>query len=143
MIDALRAGRHISWLRLLLALTAVPAVLAGLLAMHVLSGMAGEGTSSIHHTVAFAHAAEVDTMTAGVDHQEAGMACGLDCEREHQLSAVACVLALLVAAFAAAVATGWFRIGWLLRPVRYLSAVTRSPAAPSPPSLVALSISRT
>ncbi|KRE30991.1 DUF6153 family protein [Agromyces sp. Soil535] len=143
MIFVLRARRNVAWLRLLLALTAVPAILAGLLAMHVLSGGGDESTSAGHHAVALTQPAGAGAMTAGTDHHEAAAVCGPDCEREHQVSAVACVLALLVAAFALAIGTGWFRIGWLLRPVRYLSVTTRSPADPSPPSLLALSISRT
>ena len=42
MITALSARRRVPWLRLLLALTAVPAILTGLLAMHVLSGSAAK-----------------------------------------------------------------------------------------------------
>jgi MFS superfamily sulfate permease-like transporter len=145
MIIALRARRHVSWLRLLLALTAVPAVLAGLLAMHVLSGSTGETSSASHHAVAVAQPADPNSASVGIERHEDSLAgvCGPDCEREHQLSAVACVLALLAAAFALAIGTGWFRMGWLLRPVRYLSILTRSPAEPAPPSLLVLSISRT
>jgi hypothetical protein len=145
MITALSARRQLPWLRLLLALTAVPALLTGLLAMHVLSGSAGEADVAGHHAVAFAQAADVHTDAAGTDHHDPSTAgvCGPDCEREHQMSAAACILAILVAAFALAIRTGWFRMGWLFRPVRSLSLLTRTPAEPTPPSLVVLSISRT
>ena len=145
MITALSARRRVPWLRLLLALTAVPAILAGLLAMHVLSGNAGEAGVAGHHAMTFVQPADVHVASAGMDHHDPATAgiCGPDCEREHQMSAAACVLAILVAAFALAIRTGWFRMGWLLRPVRYLSLLSRSPAEPTPPSLVVLSISRT
>lgn len=145
MITALSARRRVPWLRLLLALTAVPAILTGLLAMHVLSGSAEATDVAGHHAVAFAQPADAHPATAGMDHHDPATAgiCGPDCEREHQMSAAACVLAILVAAFALAIRTGWFRMGWLLRPVRYLSLLSRSPAEPTAPSLVVLSISRT
>lgn len=147
MITALRARRHVLWLRVVLALIAVPAVLAGLLAMHILSGSAGETSAASHHAAAFAQTADADASTVATqNHDDSGVGagvCGPDCEREHQMSAAACALALLVAALALTVGTGWFRMGWLLRPIRYLSQMTRSPAEPAPPSLLVLSISRT
>ena len=146
MITALRARRQVPWLRLVLALTVAPAVLAGLLAMHVLSGSGGESAVAGHHAMTFVEAADIHTATGVMDHHadasSAGV-CGPDCERDHQMSAAACVLAILVAAFALAISAGWFRTGWLLRPARYLSLLSWSPAEPTPPSLLVLSISRT
>jgi hypothetical protein len=63
---------------------------------------------------------------------------------EHDLLVKACLLALLVAALTMLTLAVLRRHTWLLPPVRILHRLTTSTTAPQrPPSLLALSISRT
>ena len=131
--------------RLLLIVLAVPALLVGLLAMHVLSGAASQAGTTTHHPVVLADDAshhEGTTATAGHDPAESA-ACGPACGQDHEMLAMACLLALLVAALTLLAAARVHRGTWMLRPIRFRGLFVSAPTEPRPPSLTALSISRT
>ncbi|WP_152030945.1 DUF6153 family protein [Agromyces aureus] len=140
-------------LRLLLIALAVPSVLIGLLAMHVLSGAASQPSAATHHTIAVVAASDEshhEGATNAASHDPSASAsattsaaCGPACEQEHGMLTMACLLALLVAALTLLAAAQVHRGAWMLRPIRFLGVFLSAPAQPSPPSLIALSISRT
>lgn len=121
----------------LLSLIGVVGVVAGLLSMHTLSVDA-----PIQTPVA---------AVAPAEHHDAGVAferpatsdeCGPSgCEPLHVMGLMACVLALLLVSLVAApYVSRWYVT---LRVFTRLSILAHLAAAPPPPSLVALSISRT
>lgn len=125
---------------ILLRLALVVGVLAGLLAMHTVI------TAPDHPAVAAVvttehHAAEVG---GALSESPASDDCGVSgCEPVHAMGAMACLLALLVAwvlTGAAPPAGRW--MNELPAAALALVATLRS-VAPPPPSLIALSISRT
>ena len=131
--------------RLLLIVLAVPALLVGLLAMHVLSGAPIQADTTTHHPVVLTDDAshhEANTALAGHDPAESA-ACGPACGQDHEMLAMACLLALLVAALTLLAAAQVHRGTWMLRPIRFLGVFVSAPPEPRPPSLTALSISRT
>lgn len=131
--------------RLLLILLAVPALLVGLLAMHVLSGATSQAGTSPHHPVVLVDDAshhEGTGVTAGHDPAESA-ACGPACGQDHEMLAMACLLALLVAALTLLATAQVYRGAWRLRPIRFLGLFASAPTEPRPPSLTALSISLT
>lgn len=125
---------------LLLRLALVIAVVGGLLAMHSL-------VTETQHTVA---AASVTTQHHAADaggslgESPDAVGCGSsDCLPLHAVGVLTCLLALLaVWALVGAAMPSGHRIGRVPPMVRILVAALRS-VAPRPPSLVALSISRT
>ncbi|KQM82382.1 DUF6153 family protein [Agromyces sp. Leaf222] len=133
--------------RVLLIALAIPSILIGLLAMHVLSGTANQTSALNHHTVIVA-AVEDTTHHAGghgaADQDPANSAaCGPACGQDHEMLAMACLLALLVAALTLLAAARAHRGAWTLRPIQFLGRFVPAPTEPRPPSLIALSISRT
>ena len=115
--------------RLLIALFAVPAILIGLLAMHVVT------TASVSET-APAHSMS-DSMPSPADH------CEGSCAPSHEILGMICVLALLAAMVVLTVRP--IRLRWD-ETARFIvncgvRAVSLAPA--HPPSLHLLSISRT
>lgn len=125
---------------LLLRLALVAGVLAGLLAMHTLV------TGPAHTAAATAVTTEHHAVEAGAPMSEspASDECASSgCEPLHALGVMACLLALLVAWVLTGAAPPAGR--WMTESsaaVRALLGSFRS-VAPSPPSLIALSISRT
>ena len=130
--------------RWVFALLAVPAIVAGILAMHFLTGLTATGTPAHHGiatpvSVSAPHAmAETDAVISTVD-------CSASCAPTHEMTAMACLLlALLVAMVLLGASTGG-PLGWL-SPRSLLARISVALAAlspPHPPSLTALSISRT
>ncbi len=139
--------------RLAVALFAVPAILVGLLGMHVLTtGGMGEpmaaAISAIHAAAAAPFSADRTDMAMGEVSPPAPAplpldnCCGL-CGPRHGMLGMACVLALLVALVLLTlhlVLAGWQPLG---RHAAALLAKAAALAPPSPPSLHVLSISRT
>ncbi|WP_448809859.1 DUF6153 family protein [Agromyces bauzanensis] len=125
--------------RAFLLLAIVPAIVLGLLAMHVLS--TGTDAAAGHH-------AGIVTMIdhAAAGHHDAGTdamtGCGPECG-DDIAAAAGCVLALLGIGFGMLLPASWVSRSWLLRPVRLLPSLIRTAIAPMPPSLDQLSISRT
>lgn len=132
--------------RVLLALFVVPAILIGLLAMHVLTtgsmnqtGISTAPTASHHVDVA---PADMSLLPAPGTPAPAGD-CGGPCMPSHDMLSMLCVLALLVGVILFAVRlvlTGWPSVA---RVPATLHARVSALAPPSPPSLHVLSISRT
>jgi hypothetical protein len=147
LLTLLRSSR---WRRLAIALFGVPAILVGLLAMHVLTtgGMSESGAS---------HAMSDHTADAALVHSpEAGMAsaispsapapaedCGGLCGPSHGMLGMICVLAFLVTIVLLTLHLILIRWGELRRIVTALAAKAAALAPPAPPSLLVLSISRT
>ncbi len=129
--------------RTVLLLGVVVAIVAGLLAMHTIAtGMTGHGDPG---TAAMAVAP--DHQAAGAHSAPMGNGCAEDCAPTHDMTAMVCVLALLVG--------GLFLLVGLLRgiesrthamrsqPVGDAIRVLRSTPFRDPPDLLKLSISRT
>lgn len=125
--------------RAFLLLATVPAIVVGLLAMHVLSAGADAAVGHhagivtvVDHAVAAHHDAGTDAMTG----------CGPECS--NTIAAVAgCVLALIGVGFGLLLPASWVGRSWMLPPIRHLPSLIRTAIAPRPPSLDQLSISRT
>lgn len=130
--------------RLALALFAVPAILVGLLAMHVLTTGNMTDTADHHSSVSLAAAAGDDmAMVPNPGTGSLADDCGGVCMPSHDMLGMMCVLALLAGAilFALQLAlTGWPTLTRILRPLHLRAAAL---APPTPPSLHVLSISRT
>ena len=133
--------------RLLIALLAVPAILVGLLAMHVLTttGMGDTSASAAtpaHHMgeaslVANESAAGNPAMPSPAED------CGGLCGPGHDMLGMICVLALLVTVVLLALHLILIRWEELWRVITTLTAKAAALAPPAPPSLHVLSISRT
>lgn len=128
------------WQRVAFGLLAVPTILVGLLAMHTLTVSHVTRASDIH----------VAAMVDGESHNESVSAptkqpigCGGLCAGDHDMLSTACILALLVSVLIVTIQLLFVR--WrMLRVValRFLESLATL-APPVPPSLHALSISRT
>lgn len=134
-------ARSTAWHRVLVTLIAVPAVVVGLLTMHVLAGM-GE-PSDQHSTMATApvmiSALDSNLLVASV----AG--CDETCGPSHDMGVMACILALLLTALTVAAVSalsGWRSVQAALAAMVKFVVHPRGLAPPSPPSLELLSISR-
>lgn len=126
------------WRRLLLCLVAVAAVVGGMLAMHSFSTDAGHGTT-IAVAAAEAHHHE-DSAASSIARED----CGGSCEPGHSMAVTACLLALLVLTILFAVRDVPGRgLMMLAAVVRSAQRYARAVPWPKPPSLEALSISRT
>jgi len=127
---------------------AVPAILIGLLAMHVLTaGSMNEATMASPSTVSVAHHADAvatpaDMGTAPSPERSAGD-CGGPCMPSHDMFSMLCVLALLAAVilFAARLLLSSWPASMSVLSTLHREAVSLAP--PLPPSLHVLSISRT
>lgn len=139
--SALRPHRGL-WRNLLVTLAAVAAIVAGLLAMHSLNlehGMSASMVSTVapagHHTAAMA----TGDAPVSITNDQGGNPWA----PEHSMTAMACILALLVAVLL----IGIVRLITAWRPAlrQVANVLTRwvSVPAPEPPSLHALCISRT
>lgn len=122
------------------ALLAVPAILAGILAMHFLAGL--PSGDQAHAMSASAPAASEHMASEALPPVSDG--CSAQCGPAHEMTAMACLLlALLVAAVLLASAmgsTGALSPRMLLARI---GAAAGGLAPPRPPSLLVLSISRT
>lgn len=143
--------RSSPWRRLAIGLLAVPAILVGLLAMHVLTtdGMSDAGISAAtasHHDHAEAPP-PANATTVGMTSTPAAPApaedCGGMCGPGHEMLGMICGLALLITVVLITlqlILTGW-------QPLKRMAvtiAATAAALAPlPPPSLHVLSISRT
>ncbi len=131
------------WKRLAVVLLAVPAILIGLLAMHVLTtGVAH--ASDVHGSTTHASIAvtgsEADNLTAA-PHAETD--CDAGCVPQHDMLGMACILALLMTALVLAVRLTLLRWGTVGALASTVMARLANLAPPQPPSLLVLSISRT
>lgn len=126
------------WRRLLLSLIAVGAVVGGLLAMHSFSTDAGHGTTIAVAAEAHHHD---DAAAQTVAHDN----CDGACEPGHNMAVTAaCVLALLVLTILFTVRDVPSRgLMMLAAVVRRAQRYAQTVPWPKPPSLEALSISRT
>ena len=147
LLAGLRSSR---WRRLAIALLGVPTILIGMLAMHVLTtgGMSESGAS---------HSMVTHPVDAPAVHgPEEGMAlamspgmsapaenCGGLCGPSHEMLGMICVLALMVTIGLLALHLILTRWEALRQIVTALAANAAALAPPVPPSLHALSISRT
>ena len=141
-----RLQRSAGW-RPLIALFAVPAILIGLLAMHVLtttdmSHSTASTTMTAHHLSAEALASG-EALTAISAVPAPSEDCGGLCGPSHDMLALVCVLALLVTVMLLTVHLVLIRWEERRPPVTTLSAKAATLARPRPPSLHVLSISRT
>lgn len=156
--------------RSLLILAAVGAILLGLLSMHTMTTTTSEHSMpsaamiggseahpadamTMHATVAGDHDQVADVMVASTqqlnapvlpDPSEATVTCGGMCTPGHAMTAMACVLALLVtsALFALTRVTRYWKITPADHFTQWLTVPLGSRLSIAPPSLLALSISR-
>ncbi|MGV3714040.1 DUF6153 family protein [Pseudolysinimonas sp.] len=150
LLARLRSSR---WRRLAFALIAVPAIVVGLLAMHVLaaSGMGSAGASypvSEHtsdvvpmHEAPLVQGAQEAAANPGVPAPAED--CGGMCGPSRDMIGMICVLALLVTMVLLTVHLTLIRWERLRRAGTALVAQATSLSPPTPPSLHVLSISRT
>lgn len=142
--------RSSPWRRLAIALFAVPAILIGLLAMHVLvTGSMSESGASHPMGALMADTAQVHDSDAGVipamSPNRPGPAgdCGGLCMPSHDMLGMICVLALLVTVVLLTLHLVLVRWEELRRIVATLTAKAAALVRSAPPSLHVLSISRT
>ena len=125
------------------AALAVPAMVAGILAMHFLTGL-----SPAAHPQ---HAMGSGTEMISVAHQTGDPApdpivdgCGADCSPEHQMAAMACLLLVVLSSvllvFASRGPHAWISLRDMVARAGLIAVAI---APPRPPSLTFLSISRT
>jgi len=136
-----RRTRSTALRRVIVALIAVPMVLVGLLAMHVLAASGDAVSQHADMSIAFA----LPQATDGVPPASFASGCIQFCGPAHDMGAMACILALLltVLTVAALVAfRGWAGVTAALAVIAALMARPRGLAPPLPPSLEFLSISR-
>lgn len=132
------------WKRLAIVLLAVPAILVGLLAMHVLTtgpSHAADAHGSIGHaSMAADESVSAHTLTA---HSHETTDCDSVCGADHDMLGMACILALLMTALIVTVRLTLLR--WSSPPPIASTIMARisALAPPQPPSLLVLSISRT
>lgn len=128
-----------SWRRAALALLAVPAILIGLIAMHLL---ASDALAPENHPMSVS-VADGSALLVSQDETLAPQGCDEMCAPMDDMLGMACVLALLVSAVLLVLRVIFSRshtVGSALRPrMARISAL----APPPPPSLHVLSISRT
>jgi hypothetical protein len=124
--------------RLAIALFAVPAILIGLLAMHVLVPAHHTSDAAVVHGSAGVMAAAASP-SAPVPAEDCGGMCG----PSHEMLGVICVLALLVTVLLLTLQPMLTRWEQLRRTVSAIVAKAAALAHLPPPSLHVLSISRT
>ena len=130
------------WRRLFVLFAAVVAIVGGLLAMHSFSTHTDHRASVAAAEGAHQHGAtHVDDASSNTAHQECSEG---SCEPAHSAAATACLLALLTATIILAIRDVPSRTLQLLIVALARVRLEMSDAKPArPPSLVALSISRT
>lgn len=142
--------RRSRWRRLAIALFAVPAILIGLLAMHVLTtgGMsepaAPQPMSAHASDSALVHSPDAEMASVlGAGMPAPAEDCGGLCGPSHEMLGMICVLALLVTVVLLTLHLILIRWEQMRRTVTALAAKAAALAPPAPPSLHVLSISRT
>ena len=127
------------WKRLAIILLAVPAILVGLLAMHVLTTGASHAPNA-HESASHVSIAVGESATAR-SHETTN--CDGVCGPEHDMLGMACILALLITALVLTVHLTLLRWGSARAVADTIMARIAALAPPQPPSLLVLSISRT
>lgn len=142
--------RNVRWRRLAIAVFAVPAILIGLFAMHVLTagGMSDSGTAPAILThaagAAVVHGQGMDMTSLGQSGTPApAEECGGVCGPSHDLLGMLCMFALLVTMVLLNLRLIPIRWEELRRVVMALVAKAAALTPPAPPSLHLLSVSRT
>ena len=132
------------WKRLAIMLLAVPAILVGLIAMHVLTTGTSHTPDSHGSTVQVSMGvAELAPTSDLTDHAHPPADCGGTCGSEHDMLGMACILALLMTALLLIVHLTLVKCGSLRSAASTIKACVAALAPPRPPSLFVLSISRT
>lgn len=133
----------------MVALLAIPTIVVGLLAMHLLTTatMAESGTPAMatHHVSDIAVGPSAAEMVADVNPDAPGPAedCGWGCGPGHNMLEMICGLALLVTAVLLMLRLTFAHRAHVRRSISALVANAAALAPPPPPSLLVLSISRT
>ena len=133
-----RGVRSTAWRRVLIAVFAVPMLLVGLFAMHVLEA---SGDPAGQHS-AMSMSSPVAQSSGSAPLVPTVAACDQFCGSAHDMGAMACILAILLTVLALAIASslnGWISLRAL---VARIASAPRSLAAPRPPSLTVLCITR-
>lgn len=136
-----RRARSTALRRVIVALIAVPTVLVGLLAMHVLAASGDPVGQHADMSLALV----MPQMTESVPPISSASGCDQFCGPNHDMGAMACILALLLTALTVAALLafqGWSSVTAALAAIAALTARPRGLAPPLPPSLEFLSISR-
>jgi hypothetical protein len=126
-----------------LAVLAVAAIVAGILAMHFLTGLPTVGAQA-HPMSAGAAAAPLPHAMGDSAPEPSADGCSVSCSPQHQMGAMACLLLALLASVLLVLASrsphAWLS---LRSSLARLSVLVMALAPPRPPSLTVLSISRT
>jgi len=142
-LSAFSAAPLSAWKRLAIVLLAVPAILVGLLAMHVLTtgaAHAPDAHGSAGHVSVAVDESATDILTT---HSEGTADCDGLCGTEHDMLGMACILALLITALLLIIHLTVLTWGSRRPIASALIARVAALAPPLPPSLLELSISRT
>lgn len=139
-LSALSASPLSLWKRLAIVLLAVPAILVGLLAMHVLTTGASHAPASTVQASTVMSDSATDTLSP---HAHETTDCDGLCGPEHDMVGMACILALLMTALLLTVRLTLLRWPAPLTLASTIVADLANLAPPQPPSLLVLSISRT
>lgn len=143
--------RMFRWQRLTMAVFALPAILIGVIAMHVLSNDGMAESAAAHATGSGpmiasgpVHGADEGIASAqGPGLPAPAEGCEGLCGPGHAMLGMICVLALLVTSVLLTLRLMLVRCADVRRMVRSLAANAAALAPPTPPSLHVLSISRT
>lgn len=131
------------WRTVLLSLLAVAALIVGLIAMHSLNLDSSHYAAEVA-SPSGAHHAPASSTTDPVSLASPALECGgAGCDPGHAMTFMACILALLVASIAFGVASNGLLGYGSPRRLLQLLLIHLQSAIPPPPSLHALSISRT
>ncbi len=137
-----RDARSARWKRVLAGLLAIPALMVCLLATHSLAESGDPAGQHANMSVSVPTVQMGDTAPTNTSVSSCDPFCGPN----HDMGAMACILALLLTAItiaALAAFRGWMSAESLLAVLALIAARLRSLAPPpSPPSLTFLSISR-
>ena len=130
-----------TWRCVLVLVVGVAGIVAGLLAMHVVSTPAGEPHRLAAMDISTTHAMDGTTSTA-----ETSSGCATDgCDPLHDMTAMVCTLALMAATIlliAPALTRMFGAMGPGATHTALLDVAARTLGRPPPPSLLALSVDR-
>ena len=137
-----RGVRSTAWRRVLIAVFAVPMLLVGLFAMHVLEASGDPAGQHSAMSMSMSMSSPVAQSSGSAPLVPTVAACDQFCGSAHDMGAMACILAILLTVLALAIASslnGWISLRAL---VAQIASAPRSLAAPRPPSLTVLCITR-